>query len=155
MDHKKSKSKSTYSKEDRQYIVQQIERLADSSNYTKIFYILMEDESNTYTSNSNGVFLNLSVVSDITLAKVDKYLSKLEKINKKKVKVIELDEDVAPSNIGCKTDDRVHRLSNYEKNIIKQKNLNKSGDDDVEYEEMRLHKTPVKVKSKKVKNLEK
>lgn len=150
MDHKKSKSKSVYSKEDRQNIVRQIERLTDPSNYTKIFYILMEDESNTYTSNSNGVFLNLSLVSDETLDKVKRYLAKLDRINKKKSKIIELDENSLPDGIGCKTDDRIYRLSNYEKNIIKQKNLSKtSNDDDVEYEEIRFQKIPSKSKSKK------
>ena len=147
---KSSKSQSAFNKEDRENIVRQIEKL-DSKHYTKIFCIFMEDEYNSYTHNSNGVFLNLSVVSDDTMYKIEKYLTKLEKENKKKSKTIELDEDVIPCNLGCASDDRVYRLSNYEKNILKHKNMNKNlGEDETEYEEIKF---PSKKKNHK-KNLE-
>lgn len=146
MDRKKSKTKSAFSKEDREDIVRRIEKLTDPDHYTKIFYILTEDESIDYTHNSNGVFLNLTVVSDETLYRIEKFLAKLDKINRKS-KTIELDEDVVPTGIGCSTDDRMYRLSNYEKNIIKQKNRDPK-DDDTEYQEINFSTTKKKSRKK-------
>ena len=133
MTHNKS-SKTKYSRDDRKHIVELIENLKNESDYAAIFEILTDDSANSYTQNSNGVFLNLSVISDITLDKITKYL---HKVNKKKSSEIDVDIDVIPTANNIKTD-RVHKLSNYEKNILKQRNLKKVLNDDYEYEELRF-----------------
>jgi hypothetical protein len=127
-------NKSKYSREDRKHMVELIENLKNAEDYVAIFEILMEDDSNTYTQNSNGVFLNLSTVSDKTLEKINKYL---KKINKKREQEIEVDVYVIPTDNGTKTD-RTYKLSNYEKNILKQRNLKKVLNDDSEYEELKF-----------------
>ena len=126
--------KSKYSREDIKHMVELIENLKNDEDYVAIFEILMEDNSNSYTQNSNGVFLNLSVVSDKTLQKISKYL---KKINRKREQEIEVDVDVIPMANNSKTD-RTYKLSNYEKNIIKQRNLKKVLNEDNEYEELRF-----------------
>ncbi|AEQ32737.1 hypothetical protein [Acanthamoeba polyphaga mimivirus] len=127
-------NKSKYSRDDRKHIVESIENLKNDKDYVAIFKILMNDDANSYTQNSNGVFLNLSLVSDNTLDDISKYLRKINKIKKKH---IEVDVDIVP-NYDMSKNDRVYKLSNYEKNIIKQRNLKKVLDDDSEYEELRF-----------------
>lgn len=130
MDRKKTK----YSRDDRKHIVQLIENLKNNEDYVAIFEILMEDASNSYTQNSNGIFLNLSVVTDTTLEKINKYLNK---VNKRKENQIDVDVDVIP-NADDDKNARAYKLSNYEKNIIKQRNLKKVLNDDNEYQEMKI-----------------
>ena len=127
-------NKSRYSREDRKHIVELIENLKNDEDYVAIFEILMQDNSNSYTQNSNGVFLNLSAVSDKTLIRISKYL---KKVNKKREQEIVVDVDVIPSSNISKVD-RTYKLSNYEKNIIKQRNLKKVLNEDNEYEELKF-----------------
>lgn len=129
-----NRNKSKYSRDDRKHIVESIENLKNDEDYVAIFEILTDDTANSYTQNSNGVFLNLSAVSDGTLEKIRRYL---KKINKKKINQIEVDIDVIPNGNTSKND-RVHKLSNYEKNILKQRNLKKVLNDENEYEELRF-----------------
>src|SRR5437879_2801123 len=127
-------NKSRYARDDRKHIVQSIENLKNDEDYVAIFEILTDDSANSYTQNSNGVFLNLSAVSDTTLDKISKYLNK---INKKRAGQIEVDIDVIPSGNTSKSE-RAYKLSNYEKNILKQRNLKKVLNDENEYEELRF-----------------
>lgn len=128
-------SRSRYTRDDRKQIAESIENLKNNEDYGAIFEILMDDTEKSYTQNSNGVFLNLSVVSDETLFKIKKYIKKL---NKNKADNVEIDTDMIP-NSNILDDDRTYKLTNYEKNIIKQRNLKKvlNGDDD-DYEELRF-----------------
>lgn len=126
--------KTKYTRDDRKHIVESIENLKNDEDYVAIFEILTDDTANSYTQNSNGIFLNLSAVSDTTLERINKYL---KKINKKRVDQIEVDVDVIPGGNISKAD-RTYKLSNYEKNILKQRNLKKVLNDENEYEELRF-----------------
>lgn len=126
--------KSKYTREDRKHIAELIENLKNDEDYVAIFEILTDDSANSYTQNSNGVFLNLSAVSDDTLDKISKYQ---KKVNRKKMDQIEVDVDVIPNAIAQKSD-RTYKLSNYEKNILKQRNLKKVLNDDHGYKELKF-----------------
>ncbi|BCS83177.1 hypothetical protein QLL95_gp0946 [Cotonvirus japonicus] len=139
MNYKKSK----YSRDNRKHIVESIENLKNDEDYVEIFKILMRDEANSYTHNSNGVFLNLSLVSDKTLNQINKYINKLNNNNNNH---IEIDTDVIP-NFGSAKNERTYRLSNYEKNIIKQRNLKKDLECNNDYEEFRFSTKKSKIKS--------
>ena len=130
MDRKKSR----YSRDDRIHVVQLIENLKNDEDYGAIFEILTDDAAILYTPNSNGVFLNLSSASDKTLDRISKYL---KKVNKKREDEIEVDIDVIP-NVSNSKNDRAYKLSNYEKNILKQRNLKKVLNEENEYEELRF-----------------
>ena len=140
--------KSKYSRDDRKHIVESIEGLKNDKDYVAIFEILTDDPSNTYSQNSNGVFLNLSAVSDKTLDKIYRYI---KKINKNKPENSESEVDIFPIDNGSKHNDRTHKLSNYEKNIIKQRNLKKILDDDNQYEEMKFTSKKKSIKKKSIK----
>ena len=126
--------KSKYSRDDRKHIVESIENLKNDKDYVAIFEILTDDEADLCTQNSNGVFLNLSIVSDATLDKIKKYL---KKVNIKRISQIEVDIDIIPNANNVKID-RTYKLSNYEKNILKQRNLKKVLNEDNEYQELRI-----------------
>ena len=138
-------NKSKYSRNERKYIGQTIENLKNDEDYIAIFEILTDDISNSYTENTNGVFLNLSSVSDATLDKINKYLIK---INKKKSNEIEVDIDVIPNNNALRNE-RMHKLSNYEKNILKQRNIKKVLNDENDYEELRFVPSSKSTRNKK------
>lgn len=140
--------KSKYSRDDRKHIVESIESLKNDEDYVAIFEILTDDPSNTYSQNSNGVFLNLSAVNDKTLYKICRYI---KKVNKNKPEITENDVDIIPLDNGSKHNNRTHKLSNYEKNIIKQRNLKKILDNDNHYEEMKF----ASKKNTKKKNIKK
>lgn len=74
----------------------------------------------------------MSAVSDETLDRISKYLKKL---NKTQINQIEV--DIIPNSNNVKND-RTYKLSNYEKNIIKQRNLKKVLNEDNEYQELKL-----------------
>ena len=133
-----------YSHDDRKYIAQSIENLKNAEDYVAIFEILMSDDPDCYNQNGNGVFLNVSVLSDKTLSKIKKYLDKIKKSNAVES---ETDIDIIP-NTGSLKNDRQYKLSNYEKNIIKQRNLKKVLNEDNEYEELKF----TAKKSKKITN---
>lgn len=148
----RNNNKSKYTRDDRKHIVESIENLKNADDYVAIFEILTNDDSSLFTHNSNGVFLNLSSVSDATLEKITKYL---KKVNKKKTNEIEVDVDIIPNSNIIKNE-RIHKLSNYEKNILKQRNLKKVMNDDNDYEELKLSsnkkiKEPTHVKESKLK----
>lgn len=129
-----NRNKSKYTRDDRKHIVESIENLKNDEDYVAIFEILTDDPANSYTQNSNGVFLNLSIVSDHTLDKISKYL---KKVTKKKFNEIDIDVDVIP-NANVTKSEKTYKLTNYEKNIIKQRNLKKVLNDENEYTELRF-----------------
>jgi hypothetical protein len=130
-----SSSKSKYTHEDRKHVVELIENLDDDDMYTQIFDILIKNSKDLCTKNNNGIFLNLSMVDDKTL---DKVYNHLNKISKKKTQQIELDIDIIPSSTN-EINERTYKLSNYEKNIIRQRNLKKVLNSDNEYQEMKIN----------------
>lgn len=139
-----TKSKSTYTRDDIKYINQQIESLKNPKDYKAIFKVLNSDPANIWTQNSSGVFIDLSIVSDTTL---DKVTAELNKINKIRDQEIEVDTDVIPMSTAPQKD-RTYKLSNYEQNIIKQRNLKKVIDNKIDYEELEFVKKSSRSESK-------
>lgn len=125
---------SKYSHDDRKNIVRLIGNLKNNEDYVAIFEILTSDPVSYYSTNSTGVFLNLSTTSDETLNKVNKYIQKVTRKRKTEVKT---DYDIIP-NSDYSNNDRTYKLSNYEKNILKQRNLKKILNEDNEYEELKI-----------------
>ena len=115
--HKNNK----FSHERRKYIAESIENLKNDDHYLAIFEILLEDSHNSYTQNSNGVFLNIANISDKTVARIVRYL---DKISNTSVNIDSPDIDQLSRQMTLRTD-RTYKLSNYEKNIIKQQNIKK------------------------------
>lgn len=135
--------KSKYTRDDKKHIVESIENLKNDQDYVAIFEILTSDDNILYTPNSNGVFLNLTSASDKTLDQIQKYL---KKATRKRAVDTETETEIIPNAYSSKNE-RVYKLSNYEKNILKQRNLKKVLNDENEYEELKI--TAKKKKSSK------
>lgn len=59
-------------------IAHRIEQLKNKKHYKRIFQIVHEN-SNKYTVNDNGVYLNINTLSSATLIKIKQYLDDIEK----------------------------------------------------------------------------
>ena len=126
--------KSKYTRDDKKHIVECIENLKNDKDYVAIFEILTRDDNILYTPNSNGVFLNLTSASDKTLDQIHKYL---KKATSKRTTDTEAETEIIPNAYSSKNE-RVYKLSNYEKNILKQRNLKKVLNEENDYEELKI-----------------
>jgi hypothetical protein len=128
-------TKSDYSREDRMHIKAQIENLKSNEQYSAIFEILNEDPNKSYSCSKSGLFLDMSVLTDPTLEKISKYLKKTLKIKKEEEEAhIEITPETNNDNSS-----RTYKLSNYEKNIIKQRNLKKILNQDTDYQVLKVN----------------
>jgi hypothetical protein len=138
-----SSRKTKYSRNDRKYIMEMIEGLKNNDDYKKIFNILNDDPANIWVINSNEVTIDLSIVSDSTLDKITRCL---KKVNNKKNVEIDVDTDIIPVSLSQQKN-RTYKLSNYEQNIIKQRNMKKVMNNEREYEELDFKKSSQKKSS--------
>jgi|SRR5579872_709106 len=128
-------SKPRYSHDDRVQIKTQIENLQSEEEYSAIFEILNDDPNNSYSCNKNGLFLNMATLADDTLDHIIKYLKTLKKKSKEPVNE---EVDIIPG-LFSESNTRTYKLSNYEKNIIKQRNLKKILNQDTDYQELKVN----------------
>jgi len=147
--------KITFTRDDRKRIAEAIENLKNDTDYVEILDILINNESNDIvcTQNSNGIFLNLSAASDATLDEIRKYLDKKSKIQKIKP---DNEMDIIPGSNHTKPN-RAYKLSNYEQNILKHREIMKTMENESEYKELQItsKKTPRKKPANKKNNIEK
>jgi hypothetical protein len=103
----------------RKKLVSKFEKIKDKLDLITIYNIISQDIGNNFSSNRNGIFINMNILSDDCVEKLlefvnDKLNSSLtatetDKVNYKSYK---FDEVEIISEMG-------HKLSNQEKNIIK------------------------------------
>ena len=90
-----------------------------SKDECKIVFSIIRDDTDKYTENNNGIFINLDNISNIALHKIYKYVNKVtkNKINNETLIVHESTANMKPIIGGSKI-----KLSNYEISIIKRNN---------------------------------
>ena len=103
----------------RKRLINRFEKIKDKTDYIIIYNIIIKDIGNNFSSNRNGIFINMNILSDNCIDKILEFIndklnitniySDSEKIN---YKVYKFDE-------GELITDRIHKLSNHEKSIIK------------------------------------
>ena len=103
----------------RKKLVNKFEKIKSKSELLDIYNIIVEDIGTDFSTNQNGIFINMNILSDICINKLIIYID--DKINisasqtdteKLNYKTYKLDEVETISESGIK-------LSNQEKNIIK------------------------------------
>lgn len=113
------KSSRKFNTEFRKKLVTKIEKLKNKSDYIDIYNIIVDDIGNNFSSNRNGLFINLNLLSDNCIDKLMESMN--EKLNytatqtetdKVSYKSYKIDDVEIISEMG-------HKLSNQEKNIIK------------------------------------
>lgn len=103
----------------RKKLVSKFEKIKDKTELLDIYNIIIKDIGNDFSSNQNGIFININIVSDICIKELVEYIdnknsltlsnTETEKVN---YKTYNLDEVEHITDSGIK-------LSNQDKNIIK------------------------------------
>ena len=103
----------------RKKLVSKFEKIKSKSELLDIYNIIIEDIGTDFSTNQNGIFINMNILSDICIKNLVNYIE--DKINlttsqtdteKVNYKTYKLDEVENMPETGIK-------LSNQEKNIIK------------------------------------
>jgi hypothetical protein len=116
MEHKCSRKFNT---DFRKKLVSKFDKIKNKNEYIDIYNIIIEDIGTNFSSNRNGIFINMNILSDKCIYKLIEFIddklnltisqTENEKVNYKTYK---FDEVEIISEMG-------HKLSNQEKNIIK------------------------------------
>ena len=61
-------------------IVYRIKNLKKKKLYIKLFKLILNENIN-YSSNNNGIFINISKINEDSLIKIDEFLNEIEFIN--------------------------------------------------------------------------
>jgi len=103
----------------RKKLVSKFEKIKDKTELLDIYNIIIKDIGNDFSSNQNGIFININIVSDTCIKELVEYIdnknsltlsnTETEKVN---YKTYNLDEVEHITDSGIK-------LSNQDKNIIK------------------------------------
>jgi hypothetical protein len=112
-------SKRKYNTDFRKKIINKLEYIKDKTFLLKIYSIIISDIGNNFSSNINGIFINMNIVSNTC---IDNLINLIDDINKTYIlynnneltnlNIYKLDDAEVLSELG-------HKLSNQEKNIIK------------------------------------
>jgi len=113
----KEKKPRKYNTEFRKKLVSKFDNIKDRSDLHSIYNIITKDIGTNFSSNRNGLFINMNILSDNCIEKLVNYiddrattsLTMSDKVNYKSYKIDDID---LISESGQK-------LSNQEKNIIK------------------------------------
>jgi hypothetical protein len=103
----------------RKKLVSKFEKIKSKSELLDIYNIIIEDIGTDFSTNQNGIFINMNILSDLCIKKLVDYIddkinlttsqTDTEKVNYKTYKLDEV-ENILETGI---------KLSNQEKNIIK------------------------------------
>jgi hypothetical protein len=112
----------TFRKYDSQYrkkLVNKIKRLDTKEDYIELYNIIISDIGTNFSSNINGLFLNVNLLSDKCIEKVNIYLD--SKINIHQIHNVKSSDITITSykSFDDINDNLNYKLSNQEKIIIK------------------------------------
>ena len=89
-----------------------------SKDECSIIFSMIKNNTNKYTENSNGIFINMDYLSNETLIKINNYVNKIT-LNKLNTNMIVIEDGVSIVNNESNSMPSNIKLSNYEKAIIK------------------------------------
>ena len=113
------KSSRKYNSEFRKKILAKFEKIKDKNDLINIYNMIVDDIGNNFSSNRNGIFININILSDNCIKNLLNFID--QKYN---LTILQSENDKVNYKI-CKFDDveiiseMGHKLSNQEKNIIK------------------------------------
>jgi len=89
-----------------------------SKDECSIIFSMIKNNTNKYTENLNGIFINMDYLSNETLIKINTYVNKIT-LNKLNTNMIVIEDGVSTVNNESNSTPSNIKLSNYEKAIIK------------------------------------
>lgn len=103
----------------RKKLVSKFEKITNKTDYIIIYNIITQDIGNNFSTNRNGIFINMNILSDDCVEKLLEFINdklnlnlSLTETDKVNYKSYNFDDVELISEMG-------HKLSNQEKNIIK------------------------------------
>lgn len=69
------KNKRYYNTYYRKKLISKIDKLKDKTDYTIIYNLIVDDIGNNFSSNRNGIFVNMNLLSDDCICEINNYLS--------------------------------------------------------------------------------
>uniref|UniRef100_A0A6C0ED45 NET domain-containing protein n=1 Tax=viral metagenome TaxID=1070528 RepID=A0A6C0ED45_9ZZZZ len=103
----------------RKKLISKFDNIKNKNILLDIYNIIINDIGNNYSSNRNGIFININIVSDLCIEKLNEYIDNnlnntVSDLTSDKIdcKIYKFDDIELISEMG-------HKLSNQEKNIIK------------------------------------
>lgn len=109
-----------YNSEFRKNLKQKISKLSNKYDYLQIYKIIISELENKISSNRNGIYFNLNLLSDKTIEKINIFLNNIIETNSEfvKVKYETYNKDTNIENFII-----THKLTNQEKSLIKKYRL--------------------------------
>lgn len=59
----------------RKKLISKIDKLKDKNDYTIIYNLIVDDIGNNFSSNRNGIFINMNLLSDKCIGEINEYIS--------------------------------------------------------------------------------
>ena len=117
----------SFSQEEKKSIIKYIETIKSKKILIQIFKIINND-TNKYSKNNNGVFINLKNVSDSALSDISKVIDDYkEQLNTERESEGTLSETLSFHKDEFKDfEDSSAKLSNHEKNILRKNRIEKN-----------------------------
>lgn len=106
-----------YTTYDKKKIVEKLGKLKDKKYYEHIFKNILVKNNIKFTKNNNGVFFDISLLSNSVISELNTYVDSILK-NKKTEELTITPINITNSTLS-ETKSRINKLSNHEKNIIK------------------------------------
>ena len=113
------KSSRKFNTEFRKKLLAKFEKIKNKDDLVEIYNIIVDDIGNNFSSNRNGIFINMNILSDKCIKNLVEFLEEKNNLNnnqsdtdKINYKSYKFDDVELISEMG-------HKLSNQEKNIIK------------------------------------
>lgn len=106
-------SKRQFNTEFRKKLALKLERIKEKTELISIYNIIVKDINNNFSSNRNGLFINMNILSDECIQNLIDHISSTNQSDSEKplYKVFKFNNEQVP--------ELNHKLSNMEKNIIK------------------------------------
>ena len=106
-----------YNSEFRKKLVSKFENIKDKNDLFTLYNIIYNDIGTNISSNRNGIFINMNILSDSCIKYIVEFIDDKSKINIVQTETVNY-KVYKMDDIECLSD-KGHKLSNQEKNIIK------------------------------------
>jgi hypothetical protein len=103
----------------RKKLVSKFEKIKSKSELLDIYNIIVEDIGTDFSTNQNGIFINMNILSDLCIKKLSDYIEDKINITTSQTETEKLNyKTYKPDDVETISDSGI-KLSNQEKNIIK------------------------------------
>ena len=107
-----------YNSKFRSKIVLKISKLTEKKDFVNVFNIIKLEVGDEVSMNRNGIFININLLSDFTIEKINDYLNE----NNDNTTATETENKIKYKPYSVEENSTTHKLSNHEKSILKKIN---------------------------------